>query len=59
MAQNMENTDFRTFFYCNFTTVVSAGTKLWFLSSLKDFWPDPYDALSKIALFFWENAQSL
>ena len=26
--------------------------KLWFLSSLEHFWPDPQDTLSKVALFF-------
>ena len=51
MAQNMENIDFRIFFYCNFTTMVSAEVKLCFLSSLEHFWPDPYDTLSEVALF--------
>ena len=26
--------------------------KLWFLSSLEHFWPDPKDTLSKVALVF-------
>ena len=39
--------------------MVSTEVKLWFLSSLDYFWPDPYDTLSKVDLFFWENAQSL
>ena len=38
MAQNMENIDI---FHCNFTTMVSTEVKLWFLSSLEYFWPDP------------------
>ena len=33
MAQNMENIDFGT--------MVSTEVKLWFLSSLEHFWPDP------------------
>ena len=42
MAQNIENIDwFSHIFYYNFTTVVSAEVKLWFLSSLEHFWPDP------------------
>ena len=32
--------------------MASTEVKLWFLSSLEHFWPDPYDTLSKIALFF-------
>ena len=32
--------------------MVSTEVKLWFLSSLEHFWPDPYDTLSKVALFF-------
>ena len=39
-------------FHCNFTTMVSTEVKLWFLSSLEHFWPDPKGALSKVALFF-------
>ena len=31
--------------------MVSTEVKLWFLSSLEYFWPDPYDTLSKVALF--------
>ena len=41
ITQNMENIDFHNFFYCNFTTMVSTEVKLWFLSSLEHFWPDP------------------
>ena len=41
MAQNMENIDFLHIFYCNFTTMVSTEEKLWFLSYLEHFWPDP------------------
>ena len=40
MAQNMENIDFRTFFYCFFTTMISTEVQLWFLISLENFWPD-------------------
>ena len=50
MAQNMENIDFHTFFHCKFTTMVSTEVKLWFLSSLEYFWPDPLDTLSKVTL---------
>ena len=32
--------------------MVSTEVKLWFLSSLEHFWPDPQDTLSEIALFF-------
>ena len=32
--------------------MVSTEVKLWFLSSLEHFWPDPYDTLSEVALFF-------
>ena len=32
--------------------MASTEVKLWFLSSLEHFWPDPYDTLSKVALFF-------
>ena len=32
--------------------MVSTELKVWFLSSFEHFWPDPYDTLSKIALFF-------
>ena len=32
--------------------MVSIGVKLWFLSSLEHFWPDPEDTLSEVALFF-------
>ena len=32
--------------------MVSAEIKLWFLSSLEHFWPDPQETLSKCALFF-------
>ena len=32
--------------------MVSTEVKLWFLSSLEHFWPDPKDALSEVALFF-------
>ena len=32
--------------------MVSTELKVWFLSSFEYFWPDPYDTLSKIALFF-------
>ena len=39
-------------FYCNFTTMVSTKVKLWFLSSLENFWPGPWDTLSEVALFF-------
>ena len=52
MAQNMDNIDLQTFFYCNLTTMVSTEVKLWFLSSLEHFWPDPLDTLSKVATFF-------
>ena len=52
MAQNMENIDFDTFFYYNFTTMISIEVKPWFLSSLEHFWPDPYDTLSTVALLF-------
>ena len=43
---------FSYIFHCNFTTMVSAKVKLWFLSSLEHFWPDPWDTLSEVALFF-------
>ena len=32
--------------------MVSTKVKLWFLSSLERFWPDPWDTLSEVALFF-------
>ena len=32
--------------------MVSTEVKLWFLSSLENFWPDPLDTLSEVALFF-------
>ena len=32
--------------------MVSTEVKLWFLSSLEHFWPDPWDTLSEVALFF-------
>ena len=32
--------------------MISTEVKLWFLSSLEHFWPDPWDALSEVALFF-------
>ena len=32
--------------------MVSTEIKLWFLSSLEHFWPDPWETLSKVALFF-------
>ena len=32
--------------------MVSTEVKLWFLSSLEYFWPDPWDTLSEVALFF-------
>ena len=32
--------------------MVSTELKLWFLSSLEHFWPDPWDTLSEVALFF-------
>ena len=32
--------------------MVSTEVKLWFLSSLEHFWPDPKGALSKVDLFF-------
>ena len=32
--------------------MVSTKVKLWFLSSLEHFWPDPWDTLSEVALFF-------
>ena len=32
--------------------MASTEVKLWFLSFLEYFWPDPYDTLSKVALFF-------
>ena len=41
MVQNMQNIDFRTFFNYNFTTMAFTEVKLWFLSSLELFWPDP------------------
>ena len=41
MAQNMENIDFRIFFTVTSQTMVSTEVKLWFLSSLEHFWPDP------------------
>ena len=31
--------------------MVSTEVKLWFLSALEYFWPDPLDTLSKVALF--------
>ena len=52
MVQNMENIDFRTFFAVTFTTMASNEVKLWFLSFVEHFWPDPYDTLSKFGLFF-------
>ena len=52
MAQNMENIDFSHIFHCNFTAMVSTEVKLWFLSSLEHFWPDPWDTFSEVALFF-------
>ena len=42
MVQNIENIDFRTFSYFNFTTMASTEeVQLWFLNSLERFWPDP------------------
>ena len=32
--------------------MVSTEVKLWFSSSLENFWPDPYGTLSEVALFF-------
>ena len=32
--------------------MASTEVKLWFLSSLEHFWPDPWVTLSKVALFF-------
>ena len=32
--------------------MVSTEVKLWFLSSLEHFWPDPWDTFSEVALFF-------
>ena len=32
--------------------MASCEVKLWFLSSLEHFWPDPYVTLAKVALFF-------
>ena len=32
--------------------MVSTEVKLWFLSSLEHFWPDPYDTFSEVALLF-------
>ena len=32
--------------------MVPTEVKLWFLSSLEYFWPDPWDTLIKVALFF-------
>ena len=32
--------------------MVSTEVKLWFLSSLEHFWPDPWDTLSEVTLFF-------
>ena len=32
--------------------MVYTEVKLWFLSSLEHFWPDPKDTLSEVALFF-------
>ena len=52
MAQNMKNIDFCTFFTVTSQKMVSTEVKLWILSSLEPFWPDPYDTLSKIVLFF-------
>ena len=43
---------FSHIFHCYVTTMVSTEVKLWFLSSLEHFWPDPYDTLSEVALFF-------
>ena len=43
---------FSHIFHCNFTTMAFTEVKLWFLSSLEHFWPDPQDTLSKVALFF-------
>ena len=52
MAQNMENIDFHTFLLLPHTTMVSTEVKLWLLSSVEHFYLDPYDSLSKVALFF-------
>ena len=43
---------FSHIFCCNLTTIISTEVKLWFLSSLEDFWTDSQDNLSKFALFF-------
>ena len=32
--------------------MASTEAKLWFLSSVEHFWPDPKDTLSKFGLFF-------
>ena len=48
----MENIDFHTFFYCYLTKMVSTEVKLWLLSSVEHFYLEPYDSLSKVALFF-------
>ena len=32
--------------------MVPTEVKLWFLSSLEYFWPDPWDTLFKVVLFF-------
>ena len=59
MVQNMENIDFRTFFTVTSQNMASTEVKLWFLSSLEHFWPDPYYALSEVALFFEKMHKSL
>ena len=51
-AQNMDNIDFRLFFTVTSQQWCLLEVKLWFLSTLEHFWPDPYDTLSKIALLF-------
>ena len=43
---------FSHIFHCNFTTMVSTEVRLWFLSSLEHFWPDPQETLSEVALLF-------
>ena len=41
MVQNIQKYWFSHIFHYNFTTMAFTEVKLWFLSSLEHFWPDP------------------
>ena len=60
MAQNMENIDFDTIFTVTSQQWFLREVKLWFLSSLEHFWPDPsIGYFVQSCYMLWKNAQSL